>query len=159
MLASFNGLYYSLHITQSKSKTIITRSMLTISLIVFTDKLQGHVHTFYSKWYFITLLAFSRLVPTFIHVTEFTIWNTFNMLFNDTTSFISNAYTSIFIFTFTHLIWFGRSTNWMLLIHRVNTYLMSQGYWNELHRVNMKWSTCKLFNRLYKGSVYLWYYT
>ena len=36
-------------ITQSKSKTIITRSMLTISLIVFTDKLQGHVHTFYSK--------------------------------------------------------------------------------------------------------------
>ena len=41
-------------ITQSKSKTIITRSMLTISLIVFTDKFQGHVHTFYSKWYFIT---------------------------------------------------------------------------------------------------------
>ena len=41
-------------LTQSKSKTIITRSMLTISLIVFTDKLQGHVHTFYSKWYFIT---------------------------------------------------------------------------------------------------------
>ena len=31
------------HVTQSKSKTIITRSMLTISLIVFTDKLQGHV--------------------------------------------------------------------------------------------------------------------
>ena len=49
-------------LTQSKSKTIITRSMLTISLIVFTDKLQGHVHTFYSKWYFIT-----------IYVTEFTI--------------------------------------------------------------------------------------
>ena len=64
------------HVTQSKSKTIITRSMLTISLIVFTDKLQGYLHTFYSKWYFITLLAFSRLVPTFIHVTEFTIWNT-----------------------------------------------------------------------------------
>ena len=41
-------------VTQSKSKTIITRSMLTISLIVFTDKLQGHVHTFYSKWFFIT---------------------------------------------------------------------------------------------------------
>ena len=36
-------------LTQSKSKTIITRSMLTISLIVFTDKLQGHVNTFYSK--------------------------------------------------------------------------------------------------------------
>ena len=32
-------------VTQSKSKTIITWSMLTISLIVFTDKLQGHVHT------------------------------------------------------------------------------------------------------------------
>ena len=43
-----------LMVTQSKSKTIITRSMLTISLIVFTDKFQGHVHTFYSKWYFIT---------------------------------------------------------------------------------------------------------
>ena len=41
-------------VTQSKSKTIITRSMLTISLIVFTDKLQGYLHTFYSKWYFIT---------------------------------------------------------------------------------------------------------
>ena len=41
-------------ITQSKSKTIITRSMLTISLIVFTDKFKGHVHTFHSKWYFIT---------------------------------------------------------------------------------------------------------
>ena len=27
--------------------------MLTISLIVFTDKLQRHVYTFYSKWYFI----------------------------------------------------------------------------------------------------------
>ena len=27
--------------------------MLTISLIVFTDMLTGHVHTFYSKWYFI----------------------------------------------------------------------------------------------------------
>ena len=38
-----------LYITQSKSKTIITRSMLTISLIVFTDQLQGHVNTFYSK--------------------------------------------------------------------------------------------------------------
>ena len=38
-----------LTVTQSKSKTIITRSMLTISLIVFTDKLQGHVNTFYSK--------------------------------------------------------------------------------------------------------------
>ena len=37
------------NLTQSKSKTIITRSMLTISLIVFTDKLQGHVYTFYSK--------------------------------------------------------------------------------------------------------------
>ena len=36
-------------ITQSKSKTIITRSMLTISLIVFTDKFLGHVYTFYSK--------------------------------------------------------------------------------------------------------------
>ena len=44
----------SIELTQSKSKTIITRSMLTISLIVFTDKFQGHVHTFYSKWYFIT---------------------------------------------------------------------------------------------------------
>ena len=31
-------------VTQSKSKTIITRSMLTISLIVFTDPIQGHVH-------------------------------------------------------------------------------------------------------------------
>ena len=36
-------------LTQSKSKTIITRSMLTISLIVFTDKFKGHVHTFYTK--------------------------------------------------------------------------------------------------------------
>ena len=45
----------NLYVTQSKSKTIITRSMLTISLIVFTDKLQGHVHTFYSKWFFITI--------------------------------------------------------------------------------------------------------
>ena len=41
-------------ITQSKSKTILTRSMLMISLIVFTDKFQGHIHTFYSKWYYIT---------------------------------------------------------------------------------------------------------
>ena len=41
-------------VTKSKFKTLITRSMLTISLIVFTDQLQGHVHTFYSKWYFIT---------------------------------------------------------------------------------------------------------
>ena len=30
--------------------------MLTISLIVFTDHFQGHVYTFYSKWYFITYL-------------------------------------------------------------------------------------------------------
>ena len=42
------------YITQSKSKTIITRSMLTISLIVFTDKFNGHVHTFYTIWFFIT---------------------------------------------------------------------------------------------------------
>ena len=55
-------------LTQSKSKTIITRSMLTISLIVFTDKASSYnlFNTF--------LIAFSRLVPTFIHVTEFTIW-------------------------------------------------------------------------------------
>ena len=67
------------HVTQSKSKTIITRSMLTISLIVFTDNLQGHVYLPKASSYnlFNTLLiAFSRLVPTFIHVTEFTIWNT-----------------------------------------------------------------------------------
>ena len=43
------SLAYTL-LTQSKSKTIITRSLLTISLIVFTYQLQGHVHTFYSKW-------------------------------------------------------------------------------------------------------------
>ena len=52
--------------------------MLTISLIVFTDKLQGHVLIFRkasSYNLFNTLLiAFSRLVPTFIYVTEFTIW-------------------------------------------------------------------------------------
>ena len=46
--------YMFIMLTQSKFKTIITRSMLTISLIVFTDKFKGHVHTFYSKWYFIT---------------------------------------------------------------------------------------------------------
>ena len=39
--------------------------MLTISLIVFTDKLQGHVHTFYSKWYFITLYGEIRLQITY----------------------------------------------------------------------------------------------
>ena len=58
LVTLFNFQSYGVNIgpklTQSKSKTIITRSMLTISLIVFTDKLQGHVHTFYSKWYFIT---------------------------------------------------------------------------------------------------------
>ena len=52
MQSTFQTCLYLL--TQSKSKTILTRSMLTISLIVFTDKLLGHVHTFYSKWYFIT---------------------------------------------------------------------------------------------------------
>ena len=41
-------------VTQSKFTTVITRSMLMISLVVFTDKFKGHVHTFYSKWYFIT---------------------------------------------------------------------------------------------------------
>ena len=39
-------------VTQSKSKTIITRSMLTISLIVFTDKLQGHVLIFSENFTF-----------------------------------------------------------------------------------------------------------
>ena len=41
-------------VTQSKSKTIITRSRCVISLIVFTDKYQGHVQTLYTKWFFIT---------------------------------------------------------------------------------------------------------
>ena len=35
-------------VTQSKSKKIITRSMCVISLIVFTDKYQGHVWTLYT---------------------------------------------------------------------------------------------------------------
>ena len=39
----FKGFLKLVLITQSTSKTIITRSMLTISLIVFTDKLQGHI--------------------------------------------------------------------------------------------------------------------
>ena len=41
-------------LTQSKSKTIITRSMCVISLIVFTEKYHGHVRTLYIKWFFIT---------------------------------------------------------------------------------------------------------
>ena len=36
-------------LTQSKSKTIITRSMCVISLIVFTDPYLGHVWTFYTE--------------------------------------------------------------------------------------------------------------
>ena len=47
-------------ITQSKSKTIITRSMIVISLILFTDKYQGHVRTFYTEWFFITFSLHSN---------------------------------------------------------------------------------------------------
>ena len=37
-------------LTQSKSTTIITRSMLTISLIVFTDKLQANGFSLHSNY-------------------------------------------------------------------------------------------------------------
>ena len=36
-----------------------------ISLIVFTDKYQGHVRTFYTKWFFITF----KLYPNTLHHT------------------------------------------------------------------------------------------
>ena len=40
------------YVTQSKSKTIITRSMCVISLIVFTDKDQRTCSAFYTKMVF-----------------------------------------------------------------------------------------------------------
>ena len=45
--------------------------MLTISLIVFTDKFQGHVHTFYSK--FISLHLNYKIIKWAITTTTTTI--------------------------------------------------------------------------------------
>ena len=53
-------------ITHSKSKTIITRSMCVIILIVFTDKYQGHVWTSYIKWFFITFKLYPN--TTFVRM-------------------------------------------------------------------------------------------
>ena len=46
-----NGLIHKF-ITQSKSKTIITRSIYVISLIVFTDQYQRTHYAFYTKMVF-----------------------------------------------------------------------------------------------------------
>ena len=62
--------YLSCLVTQSKSKTIITRNKL--SFLCSSNYLpKGFSYNLFNT----LLIAFSRLVPIFIHVTEFTIWN------------------------------------------------------------------------------------
>ena len=46
------------------------RSMCVISLIVFTDKYQGHVRTLYTKWFFITFKLYPNML-VFLQSTMF----------------------------------------------------------------------------------------
>ena len=41
--------------------------MCVISLIVFTDKYQGHVQTLYTKWFFITFLFYLYLPHVIVY--------------------------------------------------------------------------------------------
>ena len=76
------------------SKTIITRSVCGISLIVFTDKYQGHVQTLYTKWLFITF----KLYP-----------NTFE--FNNSTLFFPSMPQPLNITPNTHQPWWPAALN------------------------------------------------